>query len=260
MSDYKVIDFWREKGNLSKTLILIELGKGNSKLVDIGKVLGITTQAVSFYVKELQKNGFVDSNLNITKSGREFIQRFLASLSYFVSKSYYESGLVLSCEAIAKEEIKEGDKVYLLMENGDLYATKKKVTGSSGIARDDALPGEAIKVENLEGIVDIEYGRFYMLEVDVRYCRSKENVVKVSKFISENNIESIFTFGTAAKIFVKKLKKNFCDFAPVESSFEASARGFNTLLIYSPEVVRFLYLKIAENINKYGLNPITVQL
>jgi len=58
--------FWREKGNLSKALILLELSKGNSKYVDIGKNLGLTAQAVSFYAKELQKDRFIDSSSRVT--------------------------------------------------------------------------------------------------------------------------------------------------------------------------------------------------
>ncbi len=260
MKDDRITDFWREKGNFSKSLILLELGKGNSKLVEIGKSVGITTQAVSFYVKELQKEGLIDSTLKVTQSGMEYIQKFLSSMSYFVSKAYSESGILLSCEAIANEDIRSGDRVYLFMDNGDLFATKKKIEGSTGISLDSAKKGEAIRVEKLEGIVKIDYGKIFMLEADLQFYRSKDSLSKVLKFISSKRVEKIFIFGTVAKLFADKLGKEFCDFAPVDGAYEAAIRGLNTLLIYSPEVLRFVYLKIAENVNKYGLNPISVEL
>ncbi len=260
MENLQLDKFWREKGNLSKALILLEFSKGNSKFVDVGKNLGLTAQAVSFYAKELQRDRFIDSSLKVTMEGKEFLQKFLASMGSFLSKAYQDSGIVLTCEAIAAEPLNRGDKVYLYLESGDLFATKRQMKGSNGIALDDAKPGEALRIGNLSGIVDVKVGKFYMIRTDLEFCREKKNLDRVQEFIKKNEIEKIFVFGTIAKTLAKKINLNFHEFAPVEGAFEACARGFNILLIFSPEMVKFTYLKISENVDKYGINPQTVEV
>lgn len=260
MKNKDVTDFWRVKGNLSKSLILMEIARGNSKLMDIGKSIGMTTQAVSYYVKEMENQGLLDDSLRLTIKGKEFLQKVLSSMSNFVSRSYMDSGIILSCEAVASEHIRSGDRVYLYMDEGELYATRKKVEGSSGVSLDEASPGEAIRVEKLEGIVKIEFGKLYMTKVDLDYCRDPQNIERILSFIRQKKIKQVFVFGTLAKVFAKKLGIEFNEFAPVEGSYEACAKGFNSLLIYSPEILRYLYLKIAENINKYGLDPVSVEI
>jgi predicted transcriptional regulator len=252
--------FWREKGNLSKALILLELSKGNSKFVDIGKNLGLTAQAVSFYAKELQKDRFIDSSSRVTVEGKEFLQKFLASMGSFLSKAYQDSGIVLTCEAIAAEPLNKGERVYLYLGAGDLYATKRQLNSSTGITLDNAKPGEALRVGNLSGIMEIKVGKFFMIKTDLEFCREKKNLEKIEEFIKKNDVKKIFVFGTIAKVFAKKMDLNPYEFAPVEGAFEACARGFNSLLIFSPEMVKFTYLKISENVDKYGIYPQTVEI
>ena len=58
--------------------------------------------------------------------------------------------------AIAKEEVKSGQHVYLKMENGLLYVSSTGKTGASGNVISDAAEGEDVGVSSLKGLIDLE--------------------------------------------------------------------------------------------------------
>jgi putative transcriptional regulator len=245
----------REKGALTRALILIELLKNKKKLREISFDLKITPQGASNYIKMLDKDGLIDNDLNVTPEGIAFLQRFLANMTNFAERAYDEMGFISSCEAIALEKIKKNDRVFLIMNNGVLSATKKRKSKSSGIAETDGIPGDPIIVKNMEGIIDYKIGDLYILHVNYKDYSNEANSRRLRNFIKKNNITFVGTYGVIAKSLTDKLNIVAIPYAPVEACIEAAVKGVNSLLIYSPEMARFFFQKMAANINKYKVNP-----
>ncbi len=245
----------REKGAITKSLILLELLDNKKKLREISSDLKITPQGASNYLKMLADDQMIDNEMGVTPKGIAFLQKFLANMTNFVERAYDEMGFISSCEAIAEEKINKNEKIFLSMNNGILVASKTKVSGSSGIAEIDADAGEPLIIRNMEGILSYKLGEFYIMFIDYSKYSSKENYKKIRKFINENKISVIGAYGVIAKSFLDKAKEEAIIYAPVEACIEATVKGLNTLLIYSPEMARYLFQKLAANVNKYKINP-----
>jgi putative transcriptional regulator len=250
---------FREKGNLTFALIIIELLKGKRKLREISTDLKITPQGASVYLKNLQKHGFVDSSNKPTPEGVAFLQQILATISLFVEDAYEDTGIISSCEAIAGEDLREGDRVGLTMKKGLLHADKKPKTGSHGIADFRAKKGDPVRISKIEGIIDHKVGSFYVLPVDFEDFTPRK-LVKLRGLIKEKKIDYVCAYGILASELCKGAEIRVSIFAPVEGCIEAGAKGLNSLLIYSPEMSRFFFQKLSANIHKYRINPKFVEI
>ncbi len=250
---------FREKGNLTFAMIIIELLKGKGKLREISKDLNMTPQGVSVYLKNLQKLGFTDSSNTPTQKGVGFLQQILATLSLFVEDAYEDTGIISSCEAIAGERLRKGDRVSLLMTKGLLFAYKKAKSGSNGIVDFNADEGEPVRISKIEGIIDHKVGTFYVLPIDFKDITDVK-MDRMKRLVRDKGIEYAGAYGILATEACKRAGIEASVFAPVEGCMEASAKGLNSLLIYSPEMARFFFQKISANIHKYRMNPKFVEI
>lgn len=250
----------REKGSLTRALILLELLKGRKKLREISSDLKITPQGASNYIKVLQKEDLVDRRGYPTPKGIAFLQKFLAGMLNFVENAYDEMGFISTCEAVASERIKKDDKVYLIMRNGILTASKKTKSESSGYAVTDADSGKALIIKNMEGIINYKIGELYVLPINYDDYISRNDHKKLKDFIRERKVSLVGAYGIMAKAFCDEMSIEADVYAPVEACIEAAVKGINSMLIYSPEMARFFFQKIAANVNKYKVNPRFVEL
>jgi len=256
MYDYYEI---REKRNITSTLIIIELLKGKKKLREIATSLKITPQGASIYLKNLKKQGYVDSRDSPTPKGVAFLQQMLATMTMFVEDAYEDTGIISTCEAVAEEDLKRNDKVSLSMRGGLLYASKKPRIGSTGIAEFNAKKNDPVRISKIEGIVDHVVGNFFVIAVDFNDYTSRK-FEKLNRIIKDKGIEYVGAFGVLASEICEKAGIRAVPYAPVEGCIEAGAKGVNSLLIYSPEMARFFFQKISANIHKYRINPKFVEL
>ncbi|MEM0128263.1 MAG: hypothetical protein QXO03_04165 [Thermoplasmatales archaeon] len=238
---------------------MIELLKGRRKLREISSDLKITPQGASVYIKNLQKMGYVGKDAVPTREGVAFLQQMLADMSIFVEQAYREAGIISSCEVLAGEDIKKGDNVSLQMIDGILYAIKNGHSGSHGTAAFNATKGEPLEISNIRGLISYRPGNFYIVRVDFPSYRNGK-FKKLSEFCKNNKIEFTGAFGVLAYKFCESSSISATVFAPVEGCIEASVKGLNSLLVYSPEMSRFLFKKLSENIDKYKITPKFVEI
>jgi putative transcriptional regulator len=250
---------FREKGNLTSALIIIELLRGKRKLREISTDLKITPQGASVYLKNLQKNNFVDSGNTPTPKGVAFLQQILSTISQFVENAYEDTGIISSCEAIAWDDLKKGDMVSLSMKKGILYASRRGRSGSNGIADFNVKKGEPVRISNIEGIINHKVGEFYVMSVDFDDLSAK-GLRKLKNVIDEKKVEYVGAYGVLAYEMCNRagIKTNI--YAPVEGCIEAGAKGLTSLLVYSPEMARFFFQKLSANIHKYKINPKFVEI
>ncbi len=131
MENRVIMKVFKKKGELTRFQILAEIAKQEPHLrqKDIADQLGITIQAVSENIKSLTDDGFVEAskrpaNYRITKRGIERVKNEAMNLKKYSDQVLDTMNTYKSIwPAIAREELKSGDKVWLEMDGGTLYAT-----------------------------------------------------------------------------------------------------------------------------------------
>lgn len=191
----------RSKSTLTRLLILLEVASArHTNLKTIAESVGITTQAVSDYFNKMQKDGLmenVEGSYRATKEGMLFLQENLLSIKSFVDDKLGTLDIIQTTTAIAHDEIAKGQEVCLFMSQGLLYASSEKKTPSKGIASAHATKGDVLKVEGLQGMVEMDQGQLTLIELpkEIRKlnrppARKLEKIVGGSK-ISALDLESI---------------------------------------------------------------------
>lgn len=156
----------RSKNLATKFQILLEVAANqpNVQQKDIAGKLDITSQAVSEYVKELIKDGWLSSQgrsrYRVTREGVDWILRMarqLHSYSSFVSKVVSD---ISTSTAIADEDLAVGQAVSVYMKGGLLFASGAvDDKGASGIAVSEAKKGEDVGISNVEGVLKLKTGK-----------------------------------------------------------------------------------------------------
>ncbi len=162
----------RSKNLATKFQILLEIAANqpNVQQKDIAGKLDITSQAVSEYVKDLIKDGWLSSQgrsrYRVTREGVDWILRMarqLHSYSSFVSKVVSD---ISTSTAIADEDLAVGQPVSLYMKDGLLFASSAISDGGArGIATSEARRAEDIGVSDVEGVIKLETGKVTIGEV-----------------------------------------------------------------------------------------------
>ena len=156
----------KSKNLATKFQILLEVAANqpNVQQKDIAGKLDITSQAVSEYVRELIKDGWLSSQgrsrYRVTREGVDWILRMarqLHSYSSFVSKVVSD---ISTSTAIADGDLSVGQPVSLYMKGGLLFAAAAvSDKGASGVAVSGARKGEDVGVSNVEGVIKLDMGK-----------------------------------------------------------------------------------------------------
>ncbi len=247
----------RDKSEITRMLILLELLKGRRKLREIAENIDITVQGVSEYLRWMERDGLV-KNGEITIKGMEFLTNALDELGDFLVKGNAIVRKVGVIEAVAGESIKKGDEVRLVMENGYIHAYRGSGK-SSGIAINSARKGEDLGVTNLAGLLNIKYGEitvYTMPSVEEGGTR-KVSKDKIKKIIDKNPGAMVGACGVVAYLALKKAgaKIDF-QFSAVNSAIDAHYRGISTLLFVSHMMLPHSLSTLEEKGVPYSLKTV----
>jgi len=155
----------QSKNLATKFQILLEIAANqpNIQQKDIAKKLNITSQAISEYVKELIKDGWLSSQgrsrYKVTREGVDWILRMarqLQSYSSFVSRVVSD---ISTSTAIADGDLSAGQAVSLYMKDGLLFASDiVSDEGARGVTVSEAKNGEDVGVSKVEGVIKLKTG------------------------------------------------------------------------------------------------------
>jgi putative transcriptional regulator len=165
-------DALQDKRTATRFRILVEIADRQPAVSqgEIAAAVGVTSQAVSEYIRELVDEGFVDkegrSRYRVTKEGVDWLFREAKSLRRYaehVTEDVLES--VQEDAAIATDTIEMGDPVSLSIRDGLLHATPGDEGPATGVATTDADAGTDVGVTGFEGIIEMEAGRVTVVQV-----------------------------------------------------------------------------------------------
>jgi putative transcriptional regulator len=228
----------RDVRESTKLLILKELtARRHSRLRTVAERLDITVQGVSEYMKLMTKEGLirnVDGDWRATRKGVEFLQANFLALKEFVESSVKELSIVDIAAAVAGTEIKEGEKVGLFMEKGELVAYPGKSSTSRGVAVHAASKGEDLGVRELEGIVRLHPGKVTILRIpSVRDGGTRRlDSGKVGRIVKRRSTEVVAAVDLVGRVMARRIGLPVdISFSVLPATLEAAQHGLDVLVL-----------------------------
>jgi len=248
----------QSKNLATKFQILLEIAakQPNIQQKDIATKLNVTSQAVSEYVKELIKDGWLSSQgrsrYQVTREGIDWILRMarqLQSYSSFVSKVVTDISI---SAAIADGDLSAGQPVSLHMKGGLLFASGvTRNEGARGIAVSDAKKGDDVGISNIEGVIKLKTGKITIGKMpNVQNGGSgNTDLARLKEKLGKNVL--IGAIGIEALIALKRTGINPDYIYGVrEAIIEAAFSGLSSLVICTEEGV----LTLAQRLEEESLN------
>ncbi len=246
----------RDKSRMTRMFILLSLLKGRRKLREIAEDVGITVQGVSEYMKTLEAEGYIAGG-EITIKGLEFLTLAVEEIGDFLAETRKVMMHARTVEAIAGEEINEGDKVGLFMENGYLHAYKRE-SSSMGVALNSAKKGEDVGVKNLRGVLKINYGKitvYHLPPIEEGGSRAVD-MKKLKKTLIGHRGEKIGICGVVPYVLLKRFADVDFEYSAVNAAIDAYYRGVSTVLFVSHEMLPHVLQILSEKGVKYTIEKI----
>jgi len=254
---------FKKKGELTRFQILAEIAKQEPHLrqKDIAGKLGITVQAVSENIKSLTDDGLVETgkghvHYKITKRGIERVKREAMNLRKFSDQVLDTMNAYKSVwPAIAREEYKSGDKVWLEMEEGILYATTKKTSAHAEVLTDSEKDGDVALIK-LNGLIELEPGYIIIIKLPtINQGGSRAtDLEKIQGILKDRtyDIDRIGIMGTVSRVVAGKLniQPDF-EFATPEAAMAAAKRGLNVLVFAVGKMTNIITSKLDNEDIKY---------
>ncbi len=258
------IPILNRKRESRRYLILIEIAKHQPAINqgEISDAIGITAQAVSEYIKELSDSGHVSKlgrgRYEITTKGVNWLiiqNEKLRELANHVAEDVLTRVDIEA--AIAKNEIKSGERVTLSMIEGFLHASTMQKGGKSISAKavGDAGEGEMVGLIDFEGIIDYEIGSVCIMSIpSVSIEKQPPSYHNINK---EIDYDLIAVSGVEALVAARGMGYTVdIKFGTPMAVSEAAIRGLNVLLIVTETAV----LNHIDQLREYKINYEVIEL
>jgi len=248
----------RKKGELTRFQILSEIAMRQPyvRQKDIADKLGVTVQAVSENIKSLIAEGLVESgsgrsHYKITRRGAEKIKEAAMDLRRYAdevleSMSFYRS----VWPAIAWEDLQEGDKVELFMEDGILYARRRRNGEAYAEVLHPARRGEDVALSELGGTIPLQRGKVTIAVLPgISEGGSRNADLERLRELSRGH-DRTGIMGTVSRAAANKLNMQVdFEFATPHAALAAAKRGLNVLVLAVGKMSR----SITEKLEKEGI-------
>jgi putative transcriptional regulator len=244
----------KSKNLATKFQIMVEIAahQPNIQQKDIAPRLGITSQAVSEYIRELIKDGWLSSEgrsrYRVTKEGVDWIlqmSRQLHSYAWFVSRVVAD---ISTTTAIADSDLFVGQPASLYMKDGLLFASDvTSDKGAKGIAATAAKKGQDVGIRNIEGVIKLEPAKVMLGKVpNVQDGGSKStDLARLKREVKEARL--VGAMGTEALVALRQIgvKPDYVH-GVREAAIEAAYCGLPFLVICSEDKVSILVPRLEE--------------
>ena len=249
-----MVQLLRNKNLATKFQILVEIAANQPNLQqkEIARRLDVTSQAISEYIRDLVKDGWLlsegRSRYRITQEGMNWVlqtYRDLRDYSAFVGRAITN---ITICTAVAHDDLSEGQAVGLEMKDGLLFTTGNTNRGATGIAVAAAKKGDDVGISNIEGIVDLVMGKITVLRVPGIQKGGSANVALVKlKEETTRKKEPIGAIGIEAITALRRLdiEPNYL-YGVAEAAVEAARSGLTFLVVCTEEDTPKLLARLQE--------------
>lgn len=258
---------FKKKGELTRFQILAEIAKQQPHLrqKDIAEKLGITIQAVSENIKSLSDDGFVEiregtARYHVTKRGIEKLKKEAVDLRKYADEVVETMNTYKSIwPAIAREEMKSGQNIWLKMEKGTLYATREKSSASAEVLN-DASKGEDVALIKLKGIIKLKNGTVTIIKLPtINQGGSRASNMDKIQMVYKKGFDKVGIMGTISRAVTDKLEisPDF-EFATPYATVAAAKRGLNVLIFAVGNMTKSITRKLDEEGIQYIIEDVKI--
>ena len=200
---------------------------------EIAETIGVTSQAVSEYVRALVANDYVEKGgrgrYEVTKEGVDWLISRTEGLEGYLE--HVTSDVIESVDvdaAVALGDLAEGETVGLVMRDGVLHASPSGDTATAVTVTGGAA-GEAVGVTDFEGVVDYETGTVTILPVP---AVTEDDALEPATLASHRPTDGLLaTAGTEAYALATRADcRPDIRFGTEDGVAEAAVRGLDVLL------------------------------
>ena len=261
----------QNKGEFTKFRILLEIMRNEPhvKQKDISETLGITIQAVSKYFKKLTREGYLEAgseraDYRLTAKAISRMHEDLTGLERYVTSVKLEMKVERSMPAIATQQVKAGEEVGLVMKGGVMYTVSRDKPGveARGIAMADALPGEDLGLNNLQGKVRVKQGKILIIKLPgIREGGSRVvDFGKVKMFYDEFKPDRVGVMGAVGRAVANKLAlKADIEFGISSAAAIAASRGLNVFVLVVGRMVNRMIEEV-DSINMKSASEVIYEV
>lgn len=229
-------DILENKRSATRYQVLIEIADRQPAVSqsEIADAIGVTSQAVSDYIRDLVNIGHVDRDgrgqYKVAKEGIDWILSRTDNLETYLERVNDDIlGRIKLDAVVALNDVAEGEEVGLVMRDGVLHADPSGGTATATTVT-SAAAGEVAGVADFEGIVDYETGTVSVLPVPTVTDGDPPVPSVVSSHAPDNGLLAVA--GTEAYALVSRSEATpDIRFGTAESVAEAGTLGINILLV-----------------------------
>ena len=237
-----MVDVLDNKRSATKFRVLVEIAERQPAVNqgEIADAVGVTSQAVSEYIRELVDNGFVEkearSRYRVTKRGVDWLFRQASDVRRFADHVTEDVlGSMQEDAAFATADIEAGETVSLSIQEGLLHAAPGDDGPATGIATTDADADAVVGVTGFAGVIDLEPGTVTVFQVSpIRSAEPGESTALASAAAAA---DVVVAAGVEA---VAVLEASGFDpdvtFAAGEVAADAAGRGLDVVVVATTDL------------------------
>ncbi len=231
-------DVLENKRSATRFRILVEIADRQPAVSqgEIADAVGVTSQAVSEYIRELVDDGLVEkegrSRYRVTKEGVDWLLSEATDVRRFADHVTEDIlGSVQEDAAIAADTIEEGERVTLTVEDGLLHATPGESGPATGVATTDAEGDEDVGVTGFEGIIDLDPGDVTVLQIPPVRSGGSRAVEHDALETRCSEVDIVAAAGVEAVVALRSADVDIdTQFAAGEVAVDAAGRGLDVLV------------------------------
>ena len=244
----------KSKNLATKFQIMVEIAahQPNIQQKDIASKLGVTSQAVSEYIRELIKDGWLTSEgrsrYRVTKQGVDWIlqmSRQLHSYAWFVSKVVADISIT---SAIADSDLGAGQQVWLYMRDGLLFASAiARNKGARGITVTEAKKSQDVGIRDIRGVIKLQPARVTVAKVPNVQDGGSQRTDLARLRREAKKVRLVGALGTEALVALTQIgiKPDYL-YGVREAVIEAAYCGLSSLVVCSEDKVPILLQRLEE--------------
>lgn len=237
-----MVDVLDNKRAATKFRVLVEIAERQPAVNqgEIADAVGVTSQAVSEYIRELVDDELVDkearSRYRVTKRGVDWLFQQASDVRRFADHVTDDVlGSMQEDAAFATDDIEAGQTVSLSIDDGLLHASPGDSGPATGVATTDAETGSVVGVTGFAGIIDLDPGDVTVFQI----APIRSGMPSGSETLAEaaERADLVTAAGVEA---VAALKESGVDpattFAAGAVAADAAGRGLDVLVVATTDL------------------------
>ena len=237
-----MVDVLDNKRSATKFRVLVEIADRQPAVNqgEIADAVGVTSQAVSEYIRELVDEGFVEkearSRYRVTKQGVDWLFQQASDVRRFADHVTEDVlGSMQEDAALATADIESGNPVSLFIREGLLHADPGEEGPATGVATTDATAGEVVGVTGFAGIIDLEPGDVTVFQVAPIRSGAPEGSETLRAAAEDADVVAVAGVEAVAALRDSGVDADVT-FAAGEVAADAASRGLDVVVVATTDL------------------------